>query len=96
MLPPFSLSLPQAEEIVLLKCLGSRWGFLSAARKEPKTTKGGAFPRLVESTPRYWVEGAPFSFWPWTGLCHIDGDVILQSMPTSLKAGTSTPRALPW
>src|SRR5699024_7079906 len=32
-----------------------RWGFLSAARKEPKTTKGGAFPRLVESTPRYWV-----------------------------------------
>ena len=40
----------------------TRWGFLSAARKEPKTTKGGAFPRLVESTPRYWVEGATFLF----------------------------------
>ena len=50
----------------------SRWGFLSAARKEPKTTKGGAFPRLVESTLRYWVECAPFSVRPLAWWGHID------------------------
>ena len=82
MLPPFSLPCPRAGEIDRLTSQSQacqpggdapRWGFLSAARKEPKTTKGGAFPRLVESTPRYWVERAPFSSRPWTGPCHIDG-----------------------
>ena len=73
MLPPFSLPCPRAGEIDRLTSQSQacqpggdapRWGFLSAARKEPKTTKGGAFPRLVESTPRYWEALRPPCFGP--------------------------------
>ena len=75
MLPPSSV-LTRPERLTFSKVSvqacqpggdASRWGFLSAARKEPKTTKGGAFPRLVESTPRYWVSLRPSLFGPWFG-----------------------------
>ena len=75
MLPPFSV-LTRPERLTFSKVSvqacqpggdAPHWGFLSAARKEPKTTKGGAFPRLVESTPRYRVSLRPPLFGPWTG-----------------------------
>ena len=38
-----------------------------------RIAKGGAFPRLVESTLRYWVEGAFFFVRPLVWWGHIDG-----------------------
>ena len=105
MLPPFSLPCPRAGEIDRLTSQSQacqpggdapRWGSLSAARKEPKTTQGGASPRLVEPTPRCWTEGAPFSFRPLAWWGHIEGVEILQNVPTPLTNTTSIARALLW
>ena len=104
MLPPFSV-LTRPERLTFSKVSvqacqpggdAPHWGFLSAARKEPKTTKGGAFPRLVESTPPV-LGGACvllcsaldwFMSHRWLS--------VLWFPPTPLLVLPSTARALSW